>query len=96
MDRHWNCGRGSVRNPAGDYIGSDLGILRNYERRQKVKKSNKEAVLFWSLAILALGIVLACIIVTVLPRDASKAKAQRYDLECVAGRSRKPLEECKK
>jgi hypothetical protein len=40
MDRHWNCGRGSARNPAGDYIGSDLGILRNYERRQKVKLRN--------------------------------------------------------
>lgn len=61
-----------------------------------MKKANKEAVLFWSLIILALGIVLACIIVTVLPRDNTKAaKAQRYDLECVAGRSRKPLEECK-
>lgn len=46
------------------------------------------------LGILAMLMVIVCSVTLMIPAQRT-AKAQRYDLECVAGRSRKPLEECR-
>lgn len=46
------------------------------------------------LGIFAMLIVVVCSIVIMLPATRT-TKAQKYDLECVAGRSRNPLQECK-
>lgn len=46
------------------------------------------------LAIMAILTVMACTISIVMPEQRTP-KAQTYDLECVAGRSRNPLQECK-
>ena len=59
-----------------------------------MKKKDPEAVILWMLVGAALIILTICIVVTVIPHERTD-KGQRYDLECVAGRSRNPLEECK-
>lgn len=46
------------------------------------------------LGILAMLVVIICSIAILMPAQRN-AKAQTYDLECVAGRSRNPLQECK-
>lgn len=46
------------------------------------------------LAGAALIIVMMCIIISAMPRQRNST-ATKYDLECVAGRSRNPLIECK-
>ena len=46
------------------------------------------------LGILAMLVVIICSITIMIPATRT-SKAQKYDLECVAGRSRNPLQECK-
>lgn len=59
-----------------------------------MKRTNKDRVIIISLLITAVVIVIICIIATVAPVKRT-AKAVKYDLECVAGRSRNPLQECR-
>lgn len=51
-------------------------------------------LIFIGLGILAMLIVIICSITIMIPATRT-SKAQKYDLECVAGRSRRPLQECK-
>ena len=54
----------------------------------------------WKLVLVGLAIlaVLTVIFVTIaiMQPTTRTTKATKYDLECVAGRSRNPLQECKK
>lgn len=59
-----------------------------------MKKTNKDRVIIISLLITAVVVVTICIIATVTPVKRT-TKAVKYDLECVAGRSRNPLQECR-
>lgn len=59
-------------------------------------KSNKKAqsIFFFILGALAVMMVATCMFITLAPPKRT-TKAVKYDLECVAGRSRNPLQECK-
>ena len=59
-----------------------------------MKKTNKDKVIIISLIVAAVMVILACVIATVAPVKRT-TKAVKYDLECVAGRSRNPLQECR-
>ena len=58
--------------------------------------NRKEAIrlLIGALAVFALMVVVICTIAIMMPAKHT-TKAQTYNLECVAGRSRNPLQECK-
>lgn len=58
--------------------------------------NKKEGVrlMIGTLVVLAIMMIVICTIAIVMPVQRT-SKATTYDLECVAGRSRRPLEECK-
>lgn len=60
------------------------------------KKQKKEIVeiIFIVLGLLAAFVAILCAISIVMPVE-RKGEATKYDLGCVAGRSRNPLVECK-
>lgn len=57
-------------------------------------KKNTYKTLIIILAIVAIAVVAACIIVTVVPVKRT-SKAQKYDLDCVTELKKDPLQECK-
>lgn len=59
-----------------------------------MKKSTYKTLII-SLVIVAIAVVMACIIVTVVPIKRT-SKAQKYDLDCVTQLNKKPLQECKR
>lgn len=60
---------------------------------EKMKKNTYKTLII-SLVIVAIAVVMACIIVTVVPRERT-SKAQKYDLDCVTQLNAKPLQECR-
>ena len=58
-------------------------------------KKNTYKTLIISLVIVAIAVVMACVIVTVVPIKRT-SKAQKYDLNCVTQLNEKPLQECKR
>lgn len=60
----------------------------------KKDKDDFDTIVLGLLAGAAIIIVLMCIVIAAIPHN-RKSEAQTYDLECVAGRSRNPLKECK-
>lgn len=59
-----------------------------------MKKKEIRNLIIAAVCIFAALIVITCTIEFMMPVQRT-TKAQTYDLECVAGRSRKPLQECK-
>lgn len=59
-----------------------------------MKKSTYKTLII-SLVIVAIAVVMACIIVTVVPVKRT-SKAQKYDLNCVTQLNEKPFQECKR
>lgn len=57
-------------------------------------KKNTYKTIVAILIILATDVIAMCIIATVVPVKRT-TKAVKYNLECVAGCSRNPLQECK-
>lgn len=57
-------------------------------------KKNTYKTLIISLVIVAIAVVMACIVVTVVPIRRT-SKAQKYDLDCVTELKKNPLQECK-
>ena len=66
-------------------------------KKNKGGKMKKEYI--WRLAIATLAIFAALVVIfvtiAIVTPPKRSAKAVKYDLECVAGRSRNPLQECK-
>lgn len=60
------------------------------------KKQKKEIaeIIFIILGLLAVFVAILCAISIVMPVE-RKSEATKYNLGCVAGRSRRPLVECK-
>lgn len=60
-----------------------------------MKKNNKsQSIFFFIIGALAVIIVATCMFIALAPAKRT-TKAVKYDLECVAGRSKNPLQECK-
>ena len=59
-----------------------------------MKKYEIAKLILIGLGILAMLIVIICSITIMIPAQRNTT-AQKYDLECVAGRSKHPLQECK-
>lgn len=57
-------------------------------------KKNTYKTIITILIILAVAVLAACIIVTVVPVKRT-SKAQKYDLNCVTELNKNPLQECK-
>ena len=58
-------------------------------------KKNSYKTFITILLILAVAIVMACIIVSVLPTKRT-SKAQEYDFDCIVEPKKNPLKECSK
>lgn len=60
-----------------------------------MKDNKKLEHIFFGILVGAATITVAiCMFLTLAPAKRT-TKAQKYDLECVAGRSKNPLQECK-
>lgn len=60
----------------------------------KKKEDKFDNILLGLIIGAALVLIAMCIMISAMPTKRS-SKAVKYDLECVAGRSRNPLVECK-
>lgn len=63
-------------------------------KHSKKNEDKFDTILFGVLIGAAIIVIAMCIMITAIPRQRT-TKAVKYDLECVAGRSRNPLQECK-
>lgn len=57
-------------------------------------KKNTEKTIFIILLILAIAVIMACVIVTVVPVKRS-SKATEYDLNCITKMAGRPLQDCR-